>query len=657
MLSFLLASRKGLFSKTKSISNPNKSSFQHNSNFYHSIKYNENPSNFNQISENQEIQRMIKSRIIQPKLKISQPNDPYEREADRVADQIMRMSNIEDKTHVQNNSENKIQRKCSSCQMNDKKKDELKISRKPTFSNNDLETTDEISNQIKNTDGGKPLDNTTKSFMESRFGYDFSDVRIHDDSKSQQLSRSVNARAFTVGNNVFLGQNEFTSDNRLIAHELTHVLQQNTNDRKLPLNKMNTNSVQNSLQPNKNEPISQITTNNNNLALTIQRSLREDMNGQWNMAAIELNTIYSSAGGIIGRQKHAVHTFTEAIKNEDPPSITDQILIGGINLLLNAALGGIATVLKSVALRALRPALRTATRGTMGTAVDSSQVRRVMRSSVTQIIDSMKDAGKARISSAVSAAWRGAANTSENRALQFRETQMSALDDIARAQTQAMNSGLSRLRSTEGEDDEWGVANALYESFQQSISSAYAEQFNKMTDLWFTMQTQSIGLGARPGVLQIELYDRYPHQGNFRVESANLLGEGSVSTVRNRLAQRKLKDIAIPKVIRMNGSMGYGILDCKWYIDVTGMRPRSRGPSISAPSSGTSALMAGPQRVTNVRQNSRWGLAWLAAFNLGLNDLDNGDRRNSATNQVRGAFKVWDEIKNMTPNSIGASTW
>ena len=173
---------------------------------------------------NQIIQKLIKSGIIQPKLKISQPDDPYEREADRVADQIMRMSIPQEK---------KIQRKnCSSCQMKDdkKKEDELKISRKPSSNNSNLTASSEISNQIMNTSGGRPLDSSTQSFMESRFNHDFSNVRIHDNSKSNELSRSINARAFTVGNNIFLGKNESILNKRLMAHELTHVMQQRSSE-------------------------------------------------------------------------------------------------------------------------------------------------------------------------------------------------------------------------------------------------------------------------------------------------------------------------------------------------------------------------------------------------------------------------------------------
>jgi len=78
---------------------------------------------------------------------------------------------------------------------------------------------------------GQPLDAQTRAFMEPRFGRDFSGVRIHTDSKASQSARAVAALAFTVGQDIVFSSGQFaphTNDGRrLIAHELTHVVQQN----------------------------------------------------------------------------------------------------------------------------------------------------------------------------------------------------------------------------------------------------------------------------------------------------------------------------------------------------------------------------------------------------------------------------------------------
>jgi hypothetical protein len=77
---------------------------------------------------------------------------------------------------------------------------------------------------------GKPLDMSVRTFMQSRFGHDFSGVRVHTDAKAERSARSVNALAYTVGNNIVFGHGQYKPENyegqQLLAHELTHVLQQ-----------------------------------------------------------------------------------------------------------------------------------------------------------------------------------------------------------------------------------------------------------------------------------------------------------------------------------------------------------------------------------------------------------------------------------------------
>ena len=78
---------------------------------------------------------------------------------------------------------------------------------------------------------GQPLDATTRKYMEPRFGHDFSGVRIHADAKAAASARAVNAHAYTVGRSVVFGAGQYAptrnEGRRLMAHELTHVVQQN----------------------------------------------------------------------------------------------------------------------------------------------------------------------------------------------------------------------------------------------------------------------------------------------------------------------------------------------------------------------------------------------------------------------------------------------
>jgi hypothetical protein len=77
---------------------------------------------------------------------------------------------------------------------------------------------------------GQPLDAASRAFMEPRFGYDFSRVRVHADSRAAQSAEAVNAQAYTVGSNIVFGANKGGAGNlshqRLLAHELAHVVQQ-----------------------------------------------------------------------------------------------------------------------------------------------------------------------------------------------------------------------------------------------------------------------------------------------------------------------------------------------------------------------------------------------------------------------------------------------
>src|SRR5215211_2170663 len=127
---------------------------------------------------------------IQPKLRVSQPEDEFEQEADRVADSVMRMPmqespslNEDDFAHKKSIGEEQVNRKCSACEMKeDEERKNLTISRKRS-SHAHLEVSDEATNEINSarSGGGASLDADTKEFMQSRFGYDFCNIRIHTD--------------------------------------------------------------------------------------------------------------------------------------------------------------------------------------------------------------------------------------------------------------------------------------------------------------------------------------------------------------------------------------------------------------------------------------------------------------------------------------------
>ena len=87
--------------------------------------------------------------------------------------------------------------------------------------------------------GGQPIPEALRSRMESGFGADFSGVRLHTDSRAVDLSQDIQAKAFTYGNDIYFNRGQYSPDTtqgqHLIAHELTHVVQQNGMVGRIPI--------------------------------------------------------------------------------------------------------------------------------------------------------------------------------------------------------------------------------------------------------------------------------------------------------------------------------------------------------------------------------------------------------------------------------------
>lgn len=148
--------------------------------------------------------------VIQTKLAISTPGDQYEAEADHVAEQVMRMPDPQAEIHA---SPRHLQRACAGCESAAGKSTPAHFSEARALSG-----------------GGHPLSASARSYFEPRFGYDFSNVRLHTDNAAMESARQVKALAYTIGHDIVLGAGQTSSETpagrRLLAHELTHVIQQ-----------------------------------------------------------------------------------------------------------------------------------------------------------------------------------------------------------------------------------------------------------------------------------------------------------------------------------------------------------------------------------------------------------------------------------------------
>jgi outer membrane protein OmpA-like peptidoglycan-associated protein len=163
---------------------------------------------------------------IQAKLIIGQVNDPLEHEADRVADQVMRMPDPNISIAV---GPSQISRKCPACE-EEAKTLRTKSATPPKFA---ADRAPNIVSEVLRSPG-QPLEAGARSFFKPHFGRDFSNVRIHDDPQAAASARAIGALAYTAGHHVVFGAAQYqpgtSAGRQLLAHELTHVVQQHGTD-------------------------------------------------------------------------------------------------------------------------------------------------------------------------------------------------------------------------------------------------------------------------------------------------------------------------------------------------------------------------------------------------------------------------------------------
>jgi outer membrane protein OmpA-like peptidoglycan-associated protein len=162
---------------------------------------------------------------VQPKLEIGAVDDPLEHEADRVADRVLRATSA--KVSV-TRSAPQVSRKCAGCEKEDEERQKVQL--KPaTSSRAQNDAAPGIVRDVLQSPG-RPLDAPTRTYFERRFGHDFSNVRVHTDSRATASAAAIGASAYTYGSNIVFGAGRYepgtSAGRRLLAHELTHVIQQ-----------------------------------------------------------------------------------------------------------------------------------------------------------------------------------------------------------------------------------------------------------------------------------------------------------------------------------------------------------------------------------------------------------------------------------------------
>lgn len=208
------------------------------------------------------IQRQLGNSFLQARLKVSQPNDKYEQEADRIANLMMQMPEPEVLRQPEEEEEEElIQSKplveqitpLVQRQIEEEEEEELLQTKIETDAQHSVQrqadeeeeeefTPKELSGQFREVGadvedrikamrgGGQLLPKSTRDLFEQRFGSDFGQVRVHANTESDTLNRKLDARAFTVGQDIFFRQGAYehssSSGRELLAHELAHVVQQ-----------------------------------------------------------------------------------------------------------------------------------------------------------------------------------------------------------------------------------------------------------------------------------------------------------------------------------------------------------------------------------------------------------------------------------------------
>lgn len=204
----------------------------------------------------EQVRRALQSgRTLQPALTLDTPGDAHERDAERVAALIAggqtapRVARLATASRPPDETQRPAQRRPAAADPDEKRKKPVAVRRQPAApagaslakpADDDrrrvqraaaaqgpgapgLETAERA---IANPGAGRPLPAPVRQRLETGLGADLSAVRVHDDAPAQAAAQAIGARAFTHGHGIWLGRGESASDLRLMAHEATHVLQQ-----------------------------------------------------------------------------------------------------------------------------------------------------------------------------------------------------------------------------------------------------------------------------------------------------------------------------------------------------------------------------------------------------------------------------------------------
>ncbi len=479
--------------------------------------------------------QFIGKHVIQRKLTIGSPDDAYEREADAMADKVLGMSDSQVKTKVQTGP--LVQRKCTDCEeeMVQTKSMASQITPLIQSKGNASEAgsaSQALTQQIDSRRGtGQTMDKNTQSFMESRFGASFAGVRIHTDAQAAQMNRDLNAQAFTVGNDIYFNEGKYNphsnSGKHLLAHELTHTLQQ---------------SEQFKIQKQEN---------------------KKDYNDEIDTA---IDNTVKDYDKIFESQKLELQIMYKQIGEADPPKMWQKLLMAGAELALVGATAGIGSVVAVQAGKLITKKLSTSN------ILKNSTISVIERLS-GDIVNDVTKAGINKLTNGMKISFAAAENShpvqNKKRSGEiFINSQVQNLINNMGEQGKELRKRKSTLKSKgkEGLEAILAIQSTLNPSF---FSKARRKQRNKTVQNWSVFLAKSDYGTTKDGTVNMKdthIWDNLGvlqvfgewHNAKPTINSAKI--DGINQHLKPEISKTKIKNLKIP--IRCTFDVGY---DVSWY--------------------------------------------------------------------------------------------
>lgn len=562
----------------------------------------------------------IAVRSMQAKMTVSQPGDAHEQEAEQVADHVMRMGDSETAGPAARMGESEtVHRETAPEEEEDKVKlsrasdplvardtaledeDKDKLSRSPIVSRSGeagggvADVSAVVSSGLSG--GGQPLDSQTRAFMEPRFGHDFSGVRIHTDAAASQSAEAVAARAYTVGGDIAFRSGEYSpggsSGRHLLAHELTHVVQQGSagalGAQRSPVAGRTLGAQRSPMadglsgavvqrDPAAPAPAAAPTTTPAPASATAEKKAATVVPTA-NVNEM-VQAIIVQYQGIFEKQMEAVKQLEADFAKVDDPSTTDFIIQSGVQFALGAALGAIATSIATWAGNKagdviLKRALKSAEPAGMLTAEDLAQYDTAeARAMATNLASKSGEwlGGKAKeqvpkVYASISSSLKESQKFLEAHRLSLVDLKVQAQKDLLLNVAPA----LEAMKPTDGAV----AAQRLLAGLEDTYQSVVQVQYLQSVAQWAQIQGGGPNMdltSAAKGVLRVHYYADSP-MGDLKIKSAEItdMDQDVLKRLHDTpaLKSMKISDFPIAKAF-----MGDGGLDGPPFIIV----PSGGGP-------------------------------------------------------------------------------